>query len=119
MIKYFHSRHEGVFDCRYDFDRSGETIPMHSHLPPMYHSVKVLRGSVRVNNRIVLCGEAFIPENDQPHEIVALEPRTAILNTYLNGEPEEYKTLTLQQLEGVISCPIRSPLMSTAPLPSP
>jgi hypothetical protein len=102
MIKYYHTRHNGNFDCRYDFEREGDKLPMHAHDLPMYHDVHVLRGSVRVNDFVVHCGETFIPANHLPHEIVALEPRTAILNTYLRGEPEEYKSLDIQQLEGVM-----------------
>jgi hypothetical protein len=102
MIKYFHSRHNGRFDVRYDFEREGEKVPMHAHDLPFYHDVHVLRGSVRVNEIVLRCGDTYIPWNHLMHEIVALEPRTAILNTYLRGEPEEYKKLSLQQLEGVV-----------------
>jgi len=101
MITYAHQR-EPRFANRYEFGEAGDKIPSHSHPPSMYHDIKVLEGAVLVNGILMLRGDWMVPENDKPHEIIALVPGTVTIHEYLNGEPEEYKPLTLDQLKGVV-----------------
>jgi hypothetical protein len=102
MITYQHYTRGNQFGCRYCFDKVGDTIPMHTHEPEMYHDVYVVRGAVRVNSKVLYRGESYIPDNSRPHEIVALEPDTVLWNVYLNGKPEQYNKLSEKELGGVI-----------------
>lgn len=89
-------RAEG-FGVRYTFDEIGDGIPRHSHDPETEHSVFVESGAVKVYGphvrAYVYAGGLLRFDSSQPHEIMAIEPRTVIFNRFENGEPASYQDL--------------------------
>ncbi len=106
MIKYYHQFFEDYCGCHYEFEECGDAIPMHQHIgenAELQHNVSVLKGSVRVNERVVKKGEVYDFDSSEWHEIVALEPGTHILNVYTEipgGYLQLDKTLLTGEIRG-------------------
>lgn len=94
----------GAWGAVYLFDEVGEGLGLHRHTASTAHAVEVLGGSIvvygleGVNKVIANTGEVVDIAWDKWHEIRALAPHTIIFNKYLNGFPEEYKTLADEHL---------------------
>lgn len=68
----------------YDFSEPQDILPMHQHTPDNNHITVVARGSFRAHGnsweRILKAGDvADWPDND-PHEFIALEANSRIVN---------------------------------------
>lgn len=75
----------------YDFEKSGDILGKHSHTEDDVHITIVCRGSVKVQShdweKIVRMGGIINFRAGEPHEFVALEDNTRIINiqkNYLN-----------------------------------
>lgn len=64
----------------YDFDEPGDTLPMRDHTAENVHITVVARGRVAVNGTPMDTGRVLDFEPGNPHEFVALEPNTRIVN---------------------------------------
>ena len=104
MTRFEHYLSGKVFGIKYIFDTLQDGLPRHTHDASTAHNVCVLHGSVVVafNDHVVYlsAGEIFDFDGSQWHSITATEPRTSILNVFLNGQPEEYKVLPASELKG-------------------
>jgi len=68
----------------YDFEVVGDTLPMHNHTELNSHLTVVARGSVKAHSngweRVLKSGAVIDFPANQPHEFVALEDQTRIVN---------------------------------------
>jgi quercetin dioxygenase-like cupin family protein len=68
----------------YDFVATGDTLPMHSHTPENNHITVVARGSFKAHGdgweRTLSSGDVADWQPDQPHEFIALEDKSRIVN---------------------------------------
>jgi len=68
----------------YDFEVAGDVLPMHDHDETNAHITVVARGSVKASGegweRIFKSGAIIDFPANQPHEFVALEDKTRIVN---------------------------------------
>lgn len=68
----------------HDFAETGDTLPMHSHTESDVHITVVARGSFRVHGpgweRVVRSGDVLDWRPHDPHEFVALEAASRIVN---------------------------------------
>jgi quercetin dioxygenase-like cupin family protein len=68
----------------YDFEVAGDVLPMHNHTELNAHLTVVARGSVKASSegweRIFKSGAIIDFPANQPHEFVALEDQTRIVN---------------------------------------
>jgi quercetin dioxygenase-like cupin family protein len=68
----------------YDFEVAGDVLPMHNHDETNAHITVVARGSVKASGegweRIFKSGAIIAFPANQPHEFVALEDQTRIVN---------------------------------------
>ena len=74
----------GLSGVIYDFEVVGDTLPMHSHTELNAHLTVVARGSVKAHGngweRVLKSGAVIDFPTNQPHEFVALQPNTRIVN---------------------------------------
>jgi len=74
----------GLSGVIYDFEVVGDTLPMHSHAELNAHLTVVARGSVKAHGngweRVLKSGAVIDFPANQPHEFVALQPNTRIVN---------------------------------------
>jgi hypothetical protein len=88
----------------YLFDKAGEGLGLHVHDHTDAHNVYVLYGSVRVYGEIptmeLSAGMELPLEWDKPHEILALEDNTMLLNRFLHGIPAKYASLPFDKRTG-------------------
>lgn len=93
------------FGINYRFDLVDDGLPRHKHEDWDSHTVEVHEGAVM----IVYCGgaqwDALLPGThriawDLQHQIIALHDKTEITNWWVNGQPEHYKNLPPEELEG-------------------
>lgn len=67
-----------------DFEKAGDVLPKHVHIEDDVHITIVARGSVRASShdweKEVQCGSIIDFRVGEPHEIVALEDGTRIIN---------------------------------------
>jgi quercetin dioxygenase-like cupin family protein len=68
----------------YDFEVVGDVLPMHNHDETNAHITVVARGSVKASGegweRVFKSGAVIDFPTNQPHEFVALQPNTRIVN---------------------------------------
>jgi quercetin dioxygenase-like cupin family protein len=68
----------------YDFPDVGDALPMHSHGEADVHITVVARGSFRVHGtgweRVLSAGDVADWQPNDPHEFVALEDNSRIVN---------------------------------------
>jgi len=68
----------------YDFEVAGDVLPMHDHDETNAHITVVARGSVKASGegweRVFKSGAVIDFPANQPHEFVALQPNTRIVN---------------------------------------
>lgn len=74
----------GLTGIIYDFEVAGDVLPMHNHDETNAHITVVARGSVKASGegweRIFKSGAVIDFPANQPHEFVALEDKTRIVN---------------------------------------
>lgn len=104
MTHFQHYLSGKVFGIKYIFDLAGDGLPYHTHEADTVHNVLVMRGMVKVvfdGETIYLReGDVYDFDGSLNHGIIAMEPDSCILNLFLNGQPEEYKTLPESELFG-------------------
>lgn len=91
------------------FEHRGEGLPMHSHPPSDEHSIRCLAGRVivwgmRNSHRweITLeAGGSLLFDSAEPHEIVAVDDGSIIVNDFLHGKPAGYDALPPVELSGI------------------
>ena len=68
----------------YDFPEVGDVLPMHSHTEADVHISVVAKGSFRAHGngweRVVSAGDVLDWRPNDPHEFVALEPNSRLVN---------------------------------------
>jgi quercetin dioxygenase-like cupin family protein len=68
----------------YDFQKSGDILPKHNHDETNAHITVVARGSIRAYSHDwshdFECGKVIDFPAEQPHELMALEDNTRIVN---------------------------------------
>ena len=68
----------------YDFPEVGDTLPMHSHGHADVHITVVARGSFKAHGngweRVLKAGDVVDWKPNDPHEFVALEDNSRIVN---------------------------------------
>lgn len=68
----------------YDFEVTGDVLPMHTHDETNAHITVVARGSVKASGegweKVFKSGAVIDFPANQPHEFVALEDNTRIVN---------------------------------------
>ena len=109
-----------LFGSSYVFPKRGDGLPMHDHDEKWYHNVIVTRGSCEIYGPekkwffILKSGDVFEPRKEHhPHEIVALEPNTRLLNLFVHGQQDYYEHFP--RPEGPDEATIHDPV--TIPLP--
>jgi quercetin dioxygenase-like cupin family protein len=81
------NRLENVGDLRgsiYDFEKAGDILPKHSHTEDNIHITIVARGRIKAYShdweQEGTAGQIFNFRPEEPHEIMALEDNTRIIN---------------------------------------
>lgn len=80
----------------YDFEKSGDILPEHTHDKSSVHITIVCKGSVKAYGngwqKNVNAGQIINFKEDQPHEIMALEDNTRIINIakHFGGTVNDY-----------------------------
>jgi len=68
----------------YDYEFAGDVLPKHNHTEDNVHITIVARGSIKASShdweQIAEAGKILDFRADEPHEIVALEDNTRIIN---------------------------------------
>jgi quercetin dioxygenase-like cupin family protein len=68
----------------YDFEEPGDVLPMHVHDETNVHMTVVARGSFKAHGngweRELACGSVVDWEAHDPHEFIALEPNSRLVN---------------------------------------
>lgn len=104
MTKFEHYLSGKIFGIKYIFDTVKDGLPGHIHQADTLHNICVLRGEVQLlfTDQTVYLEEGDIYDFDGSrfHSIRAMKPNSCILNLFLNGQPEEYKTLPKHELAG-------------------
>jgi hypothetical protein len=88
--------HDTARPCtEYHFDRPGDGLPMHQHGKDQEHDVLCVQGRVSVVHTtgaaLLKAGERAVFDSTRFHTVIALEPDSVVLNTYLNGPPDGFK----------------------------
>ena len=81
------NRLENVGDLRgsiYDFEKAGDILPKHSHTEDSIHITIVARGRIKAYShdweQEGTAGQIFNFRPEEPHELMALEDNTRIVN---------------------------------------
>jgi quercetin dioxygenase-like cupin family protein len=80
----------------YDFELAGDVLAKHAHTESNNHITIVARGKVKITSdnweREAVAGQILDFVANEPHEFVALEDNTRIINinTKLGGAPNDY-----------------------------
>lgn len=68
----------------YDFQAVGDALPMHSHEEADVHISIIARGSFRAHGngweKALNCGDVVDWKANDPHEFIALEPNSRMVN---------------------------------------
>ena len=68
----------------YEFEKTGDELPMHTHEPGTAHLTMVNKGSIRAYGytweRVLVAGNLVIFAPNDPHAFEALEDNTRITN---------------------------------------
>ena len=82
---------ENLGDIRgtiYDFERAGDVLPKHNHTEKDIHITIVARGKLRAYShdweKIATAGQILDFRVGEPHELMALEDSTRIINIQKN-----------------------------------
>jgi uncharacterized cupin superfamily protein len=105
MTKFEHYRSGKVFGIKYVFETVDDGLPSHTHDASTAHNVCVLRGEIKIifdspYTKYLRAGDIYDFDGGLTHGIRAVTPGACILNLFLNGQPEEYKTLPAYELQG-------------------
>lgn len=72
----------------YDFEQAGDLLPTHQHTEETVHITIVARGKIKAYSenweKEVASGQILDFKPNEPHEIVALEDNTRIININKN-----------------------------------
>jgi quercetin dioxygenase-like cupin family protein len=72
----------------YDFPEVDDVLPMHSHTEDNIHISVVARGSFKAHGngweRVVKSGDVVDWKANDPHEFIALEPNSRLVNIQKN-----------------------------------
>lgn len=83
----------------YDFEKAGETIPMHTHAEDETHITIVARGKLKAYSdtwsQEAVAGQLINFKGGQPHELMALEDNTRIFN--INKKLNQWPNITKAQ----------------------
>jgi quercetin dioxygenase-like cupin family protein len=73
-----------IYGTIYDFQAVGDALPMHSHEEVDVHISIVARGSFRAHgsgwDKTLSCGDVVDWKANDPHEFIALEPNSRMVN---------------------------------------
>ena len=110
MIRYRYTELEGAFGCEYEFERAGEYLKEHRHVPHLRHACRCLRGRalVEINpsgerepRQVVLDENSEVAEPDfdssLPHRVTALEAGTVVFHRMYVSPPDVEDLLALGQ----------------------
>lgn len=104
MTKFEHYLSGKVFGIKYIFEAVDDGLPRHAHDASTTHDVCVLRGEVKIlfddQTTYLRAGDVYDFDGRREHAIRAITPGACILNLFLNGQPEDYKTLPSCELKG-------------------
>jgi len=105
LTKFEHYLSGKVFGIKYVFETVDDGLPRHVHDATTAHNVVVLNGEVKVifdspYTKYLRAGDIYDFDGLQEHSIRAVTPGACILNLFLNGQPEAYKTLPSYELKG-------------------
>lgn len=109
MTRFFLYHSGRLFGTRYLFEQTGDGIPMHSHPAITDHNIIVLNGTVEIYgprkfwSRTRHAGSVFDFDQGGAHEIRALTDGAEILNLYLQGMPDEYRHIPVEDFSGVLN----------------
>lgn len=89
----------------YTFEKAGDGLPRHSHEAWDSHNIVVLTGMIALiyDGRLVetySTGELAHVAWEKEHQVIALNDGTMVVNYFLKGQPEHYKNLPPEELEG-------------------
>lgn len=82
----------------YDFEKEGDILPKHNHTEDNAHITIVARGKLKAYShdweKIAIAGQIMDFRAGEPHELMALEDNTRIVNIIkkYGGTPNEYNT---------------------------
>lgn len=106
---------DGRYGILYRFPKAGLGLPMHSHAGPtanLQHHILCTQGKVLIHREnssalemhagedLRCGGEHF--DSSLPHEIVALEDGSHVLNVFKHGRPEGYEKLPPHELDSSV-----------------
>jgi hypothetical protein len=98
-VLYRYAYYGDEFGVEWDLPRVGDEIPTHTHPPGEGHSIRCLRGGVRVEFpgvKILLklgqppIGAHFVYTH--PHSVTAMEPNSAVFN-HLEFPPPDHEAM--------------------------
>jgi quercetin dioxygenase-like cupin family protein len=82
----------------YDFEKKGDVLPKHNHTEDNIHITIVARGKIKAYShdweKIAIAGQIMDFRIGEPHELMALEDNTRIINIIkkYGGTPNDYNT---------------------------
>jgi quercetin dioxygenase-like cupin family protein len=82
----------------YDFEKEGDVLPKHNHTEDNVHITIVARGKIKAYShdweKIAIAGQIMDFRVGEPHELMALEDNTRIINIIkkYGGTPNDYNT---------------------------
>jgi quercetin dioxygenase-like cupin family protein len=82
----------------YDFEKEGDVLPKHNHTEDNVHITIVARGKIKAYShdweKIAIAGQIMDFRVGEPHELMALEDNTRIVNIIkkYGGTPNDYNT---------------------------
>lgn len=82
----------------YDFEKEGDILPKHNHTEDNAHITIVARGKLKAYShdweKIAIAGQIMDFRVGEPHELMALEDNTRIINIIkkYGGTPNDYNT---------------------------
>ena len=82
----------------YDFEKEGDILPKHNHTEDNAHITIVARGKLKAYShdweKIAIAGQIMDFRVGEPHELMALEENTRIINIIkkYGGTPNDYNT---------------------------
>ena len=82
----------------YDFEKEGDVLPKHNHTEDNVHITIVARGKIKAYShdweKIAIAGQIMDFRIGEPHELMALEDNTRIVNIIkkYGGTPNDYNT---------------------------
>jgi hypothetical protein len=123
MLEYATYRYGNILGTQYLFPNRGDGLPMHYHNIEDRHNVICLVGSCEIYgpekkwSAVLKPGNIYhFDEEQYPHEIVALEPNTMILNLCMWGNKFDFlKNYGEMGESGELDTPVTIPLPDIKP----